>query len=65
MISGYLEPKKVSSAYGTIWENLPALVHVHIPEFLLVRNNTLNTNVYRSVKHLVDDRMICNDCLIH
>ena len=65
MISGYPDPKKVSSAYGTIWENLPALVHVQIPEFLLVRNNTLNTNVYQSVKHLVDDRLTCDDRLIH
>ena len=57
MISGYLEIKKVNSVCGTILENLPALVHVQIPEFLL--------DVYQSVKHLMDDRMTCDDRLIH
>ena len=65
MVSGYPEIKKVSWVCGTILEDLPALMHEQIPEFLLVRNNALNTDVYQSVKHLVDDRMTCDDRLIH
>ena len=65
MIYGYPDIKKVSSVCGRILENLPALVHEQIPEFLFVRNNTLNTDVYQSVKHLVDDRLTFDDRLIH
>ena len=61
----FLDIKKVSSVCGTILGNLPALLHEQIPEFLLVKNNTLNTDVYQSVKHLVHDRLTCGDRLIH